>query len=38
MSRWRDAFVRTAMVEKTDRTETQNIIDPSRPPQYEVIL
>ena len=29
---------RTATVEKTARTETQNIIDPSRPPQYDVIL
>ena len=34
--RWR--FVATAMAPKTDSRKTQKRIDPSRPPQYDVIL
>ena len=37
-SRWRSRLVATAIVPNTDSRNTQNMIEPSRPPQYEVIL
>ena len=37
-SRWRSRFVATATVPNTDSRNTQNMIEPSRPPQYDAIL
>ena len=35
-SRCRSRLVFTAIAPKTDNRKTQNMIDPSRPPQYDV--
>jgi len=37
-SRFRSRLVATASVPKTDSRNTQNMIDPSRPPQYDANL
>ena len=37
-SRWRSRFTYTASDPKTDSRNTQNMIEPSSPPQYDVIL
>jgi len=37
-SRWRSRLLATAIVPNTDSSSTQNMIDPSSPPQYDVIL
>ena len=37
-SRWRSRLTYTAIAPKTDSRNTQNMIEPSSPPQYDVIL
>ena len=37
-SRWRSRLTFTATDPNSDSRNTQNITEPSRPPQYEVIL
>ena len=37
-SRWRSRLTATATVPNTDSRNTQNRIEPSSPPQYDVIL
>ena len=37
-SRWRSRFTQTARDPKIDSRNTQNMIEPSSPPQYDVIL
>ena len=37
-SRWRSRLTYTALDPNTDSRNTQNMIEPSSPPQYEVIL
>jgi hypothetical protein len=37
-SRWRSLFTKTAVLPKHDSRNTQNMIEPSSPPQYDVIL
>ena len=37
-SRWRSRLPATAIDPKTDSRNTQNMIEPSSPPQYDAIL